>query len=86
MTLRLFAGTPPAVPMSTAWHLADLAEAKGRQDLFTRQSPQHGMIPGDFKRPTEVHFLIAAVLHDSAREQSIRRGHPSTLHPRGENV
>jgi hypothetical protein len=44
------------------------------------------MIPGDFKRPTEVHFLIAAVLHDSAREQSIRRGHPSTLHPRGENV
>ena len=39
-TLRLFAGNPPEVPMSTAWYLADLAEAKGRQELFTRQSPQ----------------------------------------------
>lgn len=26
--------------MSTAWYLSDLAEAKGRQQLFTRQSPQ----------------------------------------------
>jgi Fic family protein len=26
--------------MSTAWYLADLGEARGRQDLFTRQSPQ----------------------------------------------
>lgn len=26
--------------MATAWYLADLAEAKGRQDLFTRQTPQ----------------------------------------------
>jgi Fic family protein len=40
MTLRLFSGDPPDVPMSTAWYLADLAEAKGRQELFTRQSPQ----------------------------------------------
>jgi len=40
MTLRLFAAKPPDVSMSTAWYLADLAEAKGRQDLFTRQSPQ----------------------------------------------
>lgn len=40
MTLRLFGGNPPDVPMSTAWSLADLAEAKGRQELFTRQSPQ----------------------------------------------
>ncbi len=29
-----------AVPMSTAWLLSDLSEAKGRQELFTRQSPQ----------------------------------------------
>ena len=29
-----------AVPMSTAWLLSDLAEAKGKQALFTRQSPQ----------------------------------------------
>ena len=29
-----------AVPMSTAWLLNDIAEAKGRQELYTRQSPQ----------------------------------------------
>ena len=40
MTLRQFTATPPAVPMSTMWYLTDLAEAKGKQELFTRQSPQ----------------------------------------------
>lgn len=29
-----------ALPMSAAWLLNDVAEARGRQDLFTRQSPQ----------------------------------------------
>lgn len=28
------------LPMSTAWLLNDVAEAKGKQELFTRQSPQ----------------------------------------------
>lgn len=28
------------VPMSTAWLLNDLAEAKGKQELYTRQAPQ----------------------------------------------
>jgi Fic family protein len=28
------------VPMSTVWLLNDIAEAKGKQELFTRQSPQ----------------------------------------------
>ncbi len=28
------------LPMSTAWLLNDIAEAKGRQELYTRQSPQ----------------------------------------------
>jgi len=30
----------PDIPMVTAWYLSDLAEAKGRQQLYTRQSPQ----------------------------------------------
>jgi len=30
----------PPVPMSTSWLIADLAEAKGKQELFTKQSPQ----------------------------------------------
>ncbi len=40
MTLRLFMAKPPDVPMATAWYLADVGEAKGKQELFTRQSPQ----------------------------------------------
>jgi hypothetical protein len=39
-TLQRFTAKPPDVPMSAAWYLADLGEAKGRQELFTRQSPQ----------------------------------------------
>lgn len=40
MTLRRFVAHPPDVPMSTAWYLTDIAEAKGKQEFFTRQSPQ----------------------------------------------
>ncbi len=40
MTLRLFSRKFESVPTSTSWYLADLGEARGRQKLFTRQSPQ----------------------------------------------
>ncbi len=30
----------PGIPATTAWYLADLAEARGKQELFTKQSPQ----------------------------------------------
>jgi Fic family protein len=40
MTLRQFSRRPASIPSAIAWTLADLAEARGRQDLFTRQSPQ----------------------------------------------
>ena len=39
-TLRRFVAETPDVPMATAWYLADLAEARVKQELFTRQSPQ----------------------------------------------
>src|SRR6516225_7200384 len=29
-----------AIPASTVWLLADVAEAKGKQELYTKQSPQ----------------------------------------------
>src|SRR5438132_14267409 len=38
------------------------------------------MIPATCKRLIEVDFPIAAVSAHSAREKSIRHGHPSTLH------
>ena len=40
MTLRLFGKGLASVPISTAWSLAELGQAIGRQELFTRQSPQ----------------------------------------------
>src|SRR6266446_4857276 len=40
MTLRQFAAEPRTLPIRTAWYLTDLAEARGKQELFTRQSPQ----------------------------------------------
>jgi Fic family protein len=40
MTLRRFLTPPPAVPTATAWYLSDLGEAKGKQELFTKQAPQ----------------------------------------------
>jgi Fic family protein len=40
MTLRLLAAEPPTLPTRTTWYLTDLAEALGKQELFTRQSPQ----------------------------------------------
>ena len=40
MTLRQVAIRLEAVPASTAWYLADLSEPRGKQELFTRQSPQ----------------------------------------------
>jgi Fic family protein len=40
MTLRLFSRKFESVPASTSWYLSDLAEARGKQELFTRQSPQ----------------------------------------------
>src|SRR5208282_664400 len=40
MTLRQLAAEPLALPTRATWYLTDLAEARGRQELFTRQSPQ----------------------------------------------
>jgi len=40
MTLRLFSGRFESVPAATSWYLADLGEARGKQDLYIRQSPQ----------------------------------------------
>ena len=40
MTLRQLAAAPPTLPTRTTWYLTDLAEARGKQELFTRQSPQ----------------------------------------------
>ena len=40
MTLKQFSIKPETVPSITSWYLSDLGEARGRQELFTKQSPQ----------------------------------------------
>lgn len=40
ITLRRFLTPQPSVPTAAAWYLSDLGEAKGKQELFTKQSPQ----------------------------------------------
>lgn len=40
ITLRRFSHEFESVPAATSWYLADLGEARGKQELFTRQSPQ----------------------------------------------
>ena len=39
-TLRLLSHVAATVPAATSWYLADLGEARGQQELFTRQAPQ----------------------------------------------
>ncbi|MBF0108473.1 MAG: Fic family protein [Magnetococcales bacterium] len=38
--LTQFATQPVSLPVSTAWYLSDLGEFRGRQELYTHQSPQ----------------------------------------------
>jgi len=39
-TLQYFESSERSIPQSTAWYLADLGEYLGKQELYTRQSPQ----------------------------------------------
>ncbi len=39
-TLRLLSHAAATMPAGTSWYLADLGEARGKQELFTRQAPQ----------------------------------------------
>lgn len=39
-TFQQFEKTIENIPATTSWYLADLGEARGKQELFTKQSPQ----------------------------------------------
>lgn len=38
-TLRIFSRGLPVIPTATTWYLTDIAESRGKQELFSRQSP-----------------------------------------------
>ena len=83
-TLRQFVTSLPDIPMVTAWYLNDLAEAKGRQQLYTHQSPQrlkalreHAMIES-----AVASNRIEGVEIDPARVRTVVLGKPA---PRDRN-
>ena len=39
-TMSLFNSGNSPIPGNTSWYLADLSEFRGKQELYTRQSPQ----------------------------------------------
>ena len=40
ITLKQFISALDAIPVMTSWYLSDINEAKGRQELYKKQSPQ----------------------------------------------
>ena len=40
LILERFVSPPESIPTAMAWAIAELAEARGKQELFTKQSPQ----------------------------------------------
>lgn len=61
MTLQLFSSGLESVPAVTTWYLADLGEALGKQELFTRQSPQKLAVLGE-------HALIESTISSNRIE------------------
>lgn len=81
MTLRQFEHSPESLPMQTAWYLGDLAEALGRQQLFTRQAPQKLKVLKDHAMAESAvsSNRIEGVEVDQARVATLVFGHPKPL-------
>lgn len=61
MTLRQLARPCETIPMATSWYLADLGEARGKQELYKRQSPQR-------LRVLREHAIIESVISSNRIE------------------
>ena len=76
-TLQKFSAGVEVIPATTSWYLADLGEARGKQELFTKQSPQtlkalreHALIES-----TVSSNRIEGVVADQSRVGTIVFGH-----------
>ena len=85
MTLRQFLAGIEAIPTASSWYLADLGEARGKQELFSRQSPkklkvlrEHALIESAVSSNR-----IEGVVADQARIATIVFG-KADLHDRNE--
>lgn len=95
MTLRQFTEQSNSIPAITAWYLADLGESRGRQELFTKQSPQrlkvlreHALIEsavssnrieGVIVEPSRVNAIMFGKSHLCDRDEEEVRGYRDAL-------
>lgn len=95
LTLRQFASKPETVPTSTSWLLSELGEARGKQELFTKQVPQklkvlreHALIEsavssnrieGVTVDQNRVHAIVFGKSHLRDRDEEEVRGYRNAL-------
>ena len=60
-TLKRFLSGLDVIPATTSWYLSDISEAKGRQELYTKQSPQR-------LKSLEEHALIESAVSSNRIE------------------
>lgn len=86
MTLRQFGKTVSVIPTATVWLLGDLAEARGKQELYTRQSPQmlKALREHALSESTIASNRIEGITIDQARVPTVLSGNKSILRDRNE--
>ncbi len=95
MTLRQLSSKPDTIPTTTSWYLAELGEARGKQELFTRQSPQRlkvlrenaliesavssNRIEGVTVNKARIHTVVFGKSHLRDRDEEEVRGYRDAL-------
>lgn len=95
LTMQLFLECLEQLSIVTSWSLADLAEARGRQELFTRQTPQRlkalrehaivesvvssNRIEGVEVEPARIRTLVFGKPHLRDRDEEEVRGYREAL-------
>jgi len=87
-TLKQFRDGPAQVPVTAVWYLTDLAESRGRQDLFTRQAPQRlkALREHAFVESAISSNRIEGVQIDASRVATVVFGRPTLQHRDEEEV
>lgn len=95
MTLRHLSSKPDTIPTITSWYLSELGEARGKQELFTRQSPQRlkvlresaliesavssNRIEGVTVNKARIHTVVFGKSHLRDRDEEEVRGYRNAL-------
>lgn len=95
MTLRQLSSRPDTIPTTTSWYLAELGEARGKQELFTKQSPQRlkvlrenaliesavssNRIEGVTVNKARIHTVVFGKAHLRDRDEEEVRGYRNAL-------